>query len=164
MNKFDYLDFEIIANLIYFLIDNQQYNEALEFVTLIESLYDEVSTEILVNFMVIYHLELNIYIHTKDANNVIKQAKIMIDFANKEELKHHPSNLLGDTGLEIIRQIAENIINPKVRQVAPIRVEKSFRRNDIVRVRYKDGTIVEKKYKKIENDIRSGECFILTDK
>ncbi len=159
----DYLDFEIATNLIFYLIDKQKYKEALKYVTLMESLYDEVNTNILINFLVIYHLELNIYIHIKDTKNVIKKAKNILEFADKDELKHQRSNLLGETGLEIIKQNAENIINPKVRQVAPVRVDKSFGRNDIVKVRYKDGTTVEKKFKKIQNDIKSGECFIITD-
>lgn len=163
LEKIDYIDFEIIANVVFQYTSKQNFKEALKYVTLIETLFDEVDTDILINFLVIYHLELNIYLHTKNTTKAIEKAKKVLEFANKEELKHQRSNLLGDTGLEIIKQNAENIINPKVRQVAPIRVEKTFGRNDIVRVRYKDGTIVEKKFKKVENEIRNGECFIITE-
>jgi preprotein translocase subunit SecA len=72
--------------------------------------------------------------------------------------------MLGDTGVEIIKQNAENIINPKVKQVAPIRVEKTFGRNEKVIVRYKDGTVLEKKFKIVQEDIRKGECFLITEK
>lgn len=163
VEKIDYIDFEIIANIVFQYTSKQNFKGALKYVTLIESLFDEVDTDILINFLVIYHLELNIYLHTKNTTKAIEKAKEILVFANKEELKHQRSNLLGDTGLEIIKQNAESIINPKVRQVAPIRVEKTFGRNDIVRVRYKDGTIVEKKFKKVENEIRNGECFIITE-
>lgn len=163
VEKIDYLDFEIIANVVFQYTSKQKFKEALKYVALIESIYDEVDTDILINFLVIYHLELNIYLHTKNTTKVIEKAKEILVFANKEELKHQRSNLLGDTGLEIIKQNAENIINPKVRQVAPIRVEKTFGRNEIVKVRYKDGTIVEKKFKKVEIEIRNGECFIINE-
>lgn len=163
VEKIDYIDFEIIANVIFQYTSKQNFKEALKYVTLIESLFDEVDTDILINFLVIYHLELNIYLHTKNNSKAIEKAKEVLVFANKEELKHQRSNLLGDTGLEIIKQNAENIINPKVRQVAPIRVEKTFGRNEIVKVRYKDGTIVEKKFKKVEIEIRNGECFIINE-
>jgi tetratricopeptide (TPR) repeat protein len=163
VEKIDYIDFEIIANVVFQYTSKQNFKEALKYVTLIHSMYDEVDTDILINFLVIYHLELNIYLHTRNTAKAIEKAKDVIVFANKEELKHQRSNLLGDTGLEIIKQNAENIINPKVRQVAPIRVEKTFGRNDIVKVRYKDGTIVEKKFKKVENEIRKGECFIISE-
>lgn len=164
VEKIDYLDFEIIANIVFQYTSKQKFKEALKYVTLIESLFDEVETDILINFLVIYHLELNIYLHTKNTSKAIEKAREVLVFANKEELKHQRSNLLGDTGLEIIKQNAESIINPKVRQVAPIRVENTFSRNDKVKVRYKDGTIVEKKFKLVENDIRKGECFIINER
>lgn len=163
IEKIDYLDFEIIANVVFQYTSKQEFTEALKYVALIESLYNQVDTNILINFLVIYHLELNIYLHTKNTLKAIKKAKEVLVFANNEELKHQRSNLLGDTGLEIIKQNAENIINPKVRQVAPIRVEKTYGRNEIVKVRYKDGTIVEKKFKKIEVELRNGECFLIPD-
>jgi tetratricopeptide (TPR) repeat protein len=163
LEKIDFIDFEIIANVVFQYTSKQNFKEALKYVTLIESIFDEVDTDILINYLVIYHLELNIYLHTKNTTKAIEKAKEVLVFASKEELKHQRSILLGDTGLEIIKQNAENIINPKVRQVAPIRVEKNFGRNDIVRVRYKDGTIVEKKFKKVEAEIRNGECFLITE-
>jgi tetratricopeptide (TPR) repeat protein len=163
VEKIDYLDFEIIANVIFQCINKQKFKEALKYITLIESLHKEVDTSILINFLVIYHLELNIYLLTKNSKAIDKARELLV-FANKEELKHQRSNLLGDTGLEIVKQNAENIINPKIRQVAPVRVQKAYSRNDNVKVRYKDGTVLEKKFKKVEEDIKKGECFIITER
>lgn len=36
-------------------------------------------------------------------------------------------------------------------------------RNNFVKVKYKNGVILEIKYKKVENDILNGECALLTD-
>lgn len=162
VEKIDYLDFEIFANIIFQLTAKQKFKEALTYVYLINSLQTEVDPDILINYLVIYHLELNIYLYTK-SSKVIEKAKEVIEFANRDEFKHQHSNLLGDTGLEIIKQNAEGIINPKMQQVAPFRVGKTYGRNEIVKVRYKDGTIVENKFKRVEPDIRKGECFILTN-
>lgn len=164
IEKIDYLDFEIIANIIFQFTSKQNFKEALKYVSLINSFYNEVDSNILINYLVIYHLELNIYLHTKNNLKAIEKAKDVLVFASKDEHKHQRSNLLGDTGVEIIKQNAENIINPKVRQVAPIRVEKTFGRNEIVKVRYKDGTVLEKKFKIVQEDIRKGECFLITEK
>ncbi len=158
--KIDYFDFEIIANIIFQLTTKQKFNEALKYVVLINSLKSEVDSNILINYLIIYHLELNIYRYTSNPK-LLAKAQEVIEFANNEDFKHQHSNLLGDTGLDIIKQNAEVIINPKIKQVAPIIVGKSYGRNEIVKVRYKDGTVYETKFKKVEIDIRKRECFIL---
>lgn len=163
VEKIDYLDFEIITNLIFRLIDKQKYKDAVKYVSLINSLFDEVDSNIIINFLVVYHLELNIYLHMKNNFKVIETAKKILIFADNNELKHQRSHLLGDTGLEIIKQNAENIINPKVRQVAPIRTERTYGRNDLVKVRYKDGRVLTKKFKILEEDIKKEYCIILTE-
>jgi preprotein translocase subunit SecA len=45
-------------------------------------------------------------------------------------------------------------------KVEPVRSGKKYGRNDIVRVRYQNGKIVEAKYKKLELDINSGACVL----
>ncbi len=46
------------------------------------------------------------------------------------------------------------------RKVEPVRTGKKIGRNDIVKVRYQNGKIVEAKYKKLEPDINSGACVL----
>jgi hypothetical protein len=48
------------------------------------------------------------------------------------------------------------------RKVEPVRSGKKIGRNDVVKVRYQNGKIVEAKYKKIEPDINSGACVLTT--
>jgi preprotein translocase subunit SecA len=48
------------------------------------------------------------------------------------------------------------------RKVEPVRTGKKIGRNDIVKVRYQNGKIVEAKYKKLEPDINSGACVLTT--
>jgi hypothetical protein len=161
-DKIDDLDFEILSNLIFQYTSIQNYKEALKYVTLINSLVKEVDENLLINYLVIFHLELNLYIYTKNPK-VIQRAKEVVDFANNPNFKHQRSNLLGDTGLEIIKQNAENIVNPKARQTAPLIVGKTYGRNEVIRVKYRDGTIKESKFKKVELDVKRGDCFILTE-
>ena len=48
------------------------------------------------------------------------------------------------------------------RKTAPVvRTEKKYGRNDKVKVQYKDGRILEMKYKMVEVDLRRGECRII---
>jgi preprotein translocase subunit SecA len=51
---------------------------------------------------------------------------------------------------------------PQQRRVEPVRTGRKIGRNEIVRVRYQNGKIVEAKYKKVEPDINSGACVLTT--
>ena len=156
----DYFDFENIANLIWHLTEKRKHNEALKYVDLINSVKSEVSSDLLINYLPILYFELLIYVDTNNPKQISK-AKEVIEFANSEEIKHQHSNLLGDTGLEIIKQQAEEIINPRFRKVAPIIIGKTYGKNQIVKVKYKDGKVSTAKYKKIEASIKTGECTII---
>jgi preprotein translocase subunit SecA len=48
------------------------------------------------------------------------------------------------------------------RKIEPVRTGKKIGRNDVVKVRYQNGKIVEAKYKKLEPDINSGACVLTT--
>jgi preprotein translocase subunit SecA len=48
------------------------------------------------------------------------------------------------------------------RKVEPVRSGRKIGRNEIVKVRYQNGKIVEAKYKKLEPDISSGACVLTT--
>jgi preprotein translocase subunit SecA len=45
-------------------------------------------------------------------------------------------------------------------KVEPVRTGRKIGRNDVVKVRYQNGQIVEAKYKKVEQDINSGACVL----
>ncbi len=159
----DYLDMEIFINIIFTYTEKKNYAEALKYADLINSIKESVPESNLINYLVIYHLELNLYLYTKDNVKAIVKAQQIIELANDERLKTQKSSLLGDTGLDIIKQNAESIILPQQPQnTSPIKAGKTYGRNEIVKVRYKDGTTIETKYKKVEEDLKSGDCFILS--
>ncbi|MCD6556767.1 MAG: hypothetical protein J7K64_06200, partial [Bacteroidales bacterium] len=47
------------------------------------------------------------------------------------------------------------------KKVQPVRVEKKIGRNDPVKVKYKDGKIIEGKYKKLLIDIENGDAVLI---
>jgi len=157
----DYFDMEIFANLIYNLISKKKYQDALKFINLIKSFKDEVPESILINYLLIYNFELNIYTYLNDRRKSINLAEEIISFASDEKIKAQNSNLLGDTGLDIIKQNAEHILHPVSKKIEPIKVGRTYGRNELVKVRYKDGTIIETKFKKVEEDLKREKCFIL---
>lgn len=157
----DYLDMEIFANLIYSLTEKKRFQDALRYVALINSVKEFVPENILINYLVIYHLELNLYFNLNQRQKAISKAEEIISLANDDKIKQQNSNLLGETGLDIIKKNAESILHPIARVQTPFKSEKTYGRNQIIKVRYKDGTTLETKFKKVENDLKKGECYIL---
>jgi preprotein translocase subunit SecA len=51
---------------------------------------------------------------------------------------------------------------PQPQKVEPVRTGRKIGRNEMVKVRYQNGKVVEAKYKKVEMDINSGACVLTT--
>ena len=49
---------------------------------------------------------------------------------------------------------------PRQQKVEPVRTGRKIGRNDVVKVRYQNGNVVEAKYKKVEQDISNGACVL----
>ena len=133
----------------------------MSFINIINSVKQEISDDLLINYLIIYNQELNIYYSLNIFDKMRRKAQEILDLCNNEKLKDQKSNLLGDTGLETIKKNAELILYPKIRDNKPIVVGKTYGRNEIVKVKYTDGRIVETKIKKIEDDITNGKCVII---
>ena len=156
----DFLDTDIFINLIFSLLSKDKYLEALDYADYIASLRSLNSEDNLISYVVIYQLQLNIFLHKGDRNAITK-AKQIIELANDEKVIKQKSRWLGETGLDLVKKNAESIINPIQKVNKPFLKEKTYGRNETVTVRFKDGVILETKYKKIENDLNNGECIIL---
>jgi hypothetical protein len=152
---------EIFINLIFFLTGKRQFDEALKYANIIISLKETSPEHNLINYLVVYHLQLNIYSYKNDRANSLLKAEQILELANNKKVQKQKSHLLGDTGMDIIKQNAEAILRPKEKNIIPVKSSKVYGRNQILKVRYKDGTILETKFKKIEKDIFNGDCMVL---
>lgn len=157
----DIMDLEIFTNLIHSLTEKKKYNEALKYVEIINSKKENFPDKNLIDYLVIDHLELNIYYYTNNRIKSVSKAENIIKLTNDDEIKKRTSSLLGETGLDVIRQNAESILKPMATIQKPRISAKKYGRNEIIKVRYKDGTIIETKFKKAEKDLSANECFIL---
>jgi tetratricopeptide (TPR) repeat protein len=157
----DFLDLEIFINLIFSLTEKRQFDEALKYANIIVSLKESAPEQNLINYLVVYHLQLNIYSYKNDKANSLIKAEQILELANNKKVQKQKSHLLGDTGMDIIKQNAEAILRPKEKNILPVKNSKAYGRNQILKVRYKDGTILETKFKKIEKDIFNGDCMVL---
>jgi tetratricopeptide (TPR) repeat protein len=162
--EIDNNDFDIFANLIYAFIAKEKYSEALKLITKLDTVKSVVPRTVLVNYLAIYNLELNLHIKQKNSTDAKQTANKIIKLTSEEGIKNQKSNLLGETGYEIIKNNAESVLNPNSRGKPFVKTEKIYSRNSIVMVRYYDGTVFQSKFKKIETDLKAGKCFIVDEK
>ncbi len=163
VTKIDYMDFEIVSNVIFIFTERNEVQKALELIRTIESVKSEVDKSLLINYLVIYYVEFHILKLMHKNQLAQMKAQSILDLCKDDELNSYKSNLLGGTGLETIRQNVENYLHPQRHIKMPITAPMSFGRNEIIKVRYKDARIVTAKYKKVEHDIKTGKCEILED-
>ena len=95
------------------------------------------------------------YIPLKDPSQV-QQAKgpRRLDMSELEQTKSEAQSVYQGEGGDGQPQA------PKPSRVEPVRTGRKIGRNEMVKVRYQNGNIVEAKYKKVEQDINSGACVL----
>jgi len=97
------------------------------------------------------------YIPLRDPSEVQEaRAPRRLDLSNLEQTKMEAQSAYDRKGGDGQPQQQQQ------RAVQPVRTGKKIGRNEIVKVRYTDGKLVETKYKKVEQDIESGRCVLTT--
>lgn len=158
----DHLDLDIFANQIYILTNSRKYELALKYVSVLNQYRDKIDKVLISSFLVIDHLELNLHIYSKNILKAKEKATQILEIAQSNQIEPNPSSLLSETGLDIIRENAKSVIDSSLKRI-PLKSSKTYNRNQFVKVRYKDGTIISSKYKKVFEDIQKGNCIILLD-
>lgn len=157
----DYIDMQIFNSHIAELYEKKDFSGALRCIKSINEVKSKVDDSLLINYLAIFNLELQVYHAKGDHENSLAVAMKIQDLLNDARIANQKSNLLGETGLEIIRTNAQYIINPKSKTRLPIISSRTYGRNQILTVKYKDGRTTKAKYKKLESDILNGECIVV---
>lgn len=139
--------------------ESNRIKEALDLCLLIEK-----RTNILVDenlkfeSLIIYYWFTYVYNSINDKVNTLKYADISLNLITNSKRKK--TSLIDEEG---IKSIKEQLINLKRRFTSanPIVSLKKYGRNDIVEVKYTNGSIVKKKHKQIEADLIAGKCEII---
>jgi preprotein translocase subunit SecA len=79
-----------------------------------------------------------------------------LDTSNLQQTKNEAGSAYEGTGEDGLPRQRQS----QPQRVEPVRSGKKFGRNEVVKVRYQNGQIVEAKYKKVELDINSGACVL----
>lgn len=162
-DNIDVVDLEISFSLIQGLSAQQHHIEALNYSQMIYAVRELTPKNIWINFLAILHLELNIYSQLNDRSNMTRRANEILSLIGDSNIQKQRSNILGETGLEFIRSNAETILRPRLLYNPQVEILQTPNRNDVVRVKYQNGTVVQTKFKKVEKDILLKKCFIINN-
>jgi tetratricopeptide (TPR) repeat protein len=114
-----------------------------------------------------------IYYWLADLNYTLNDKDQCIYYANKtleniENSKDSKMTVLDETGLKTVTSHVTSMKNAfgvkqtiKTESQRPIVKEKRYGRNEIIKVKYSGGDIVEGKYKKLEKDIIAEKCELI---
>ncbi|MDX2188518.1 MAG: preprotein translocase subunit SecA [Bacteroidota bacterium] len=91
-------------------------------------------------------------IHNEEARQVSEVRQRRVE-TKVRETKEEVGSILSGNNVQQER--------PQLEKQAPIKSQKVYGRNDLVKVQYPNGTIKEEKYKKVENDILENRCIVL---
>ncbi len=133
--------------------------EALKLCKIIEERRLDIENEsIEVEFIIIYYWFANIYAFLRDNPNTIKYADLTLDLILKSS--NSRTSMIDEKGLATIKEQVLAFKDRAIKRV-PLVSQKTYNRNDKIRVRYLDGSVLEKKFKYLEEDLMNKKCEIV---
>ncbi|GEN77897.1 AAA-like domain-containing protein [Chryseobacterium hagamense] len=159
LGKINFFDFGIFHKRIQDIIENKNYSKALYYVELIKSVSNEVSIDLKINYLLIYHHELNIFSYINDLKNGIAKASQILELSSKYKLSE--SELLSINNKNLIKKNAEKFLFIHTDKVINKQLNRKYGRNDKIKVLYKNGNVDIVKFKKIEADLKKGQCIVI---
>lgn len=160
--KYDALiskDIYIFGLCIKFYSDKNNILKAIELCDVINSKIEKIEDENLkLESVIIYYWYSNLYFSKRDKFNAIKYADITLEIIKNSNGKK--MSMIDEKGLKSISsQLHQIKFSSNITK--PIITEKKYSRNDRVKVKYINGSIIEKKYKYVEADILAERCEII---
>jgi hypothetical protein len=156
-------DIYLYAVGIKFHYDKNELRQSLDLCINIDNRVSTIKDESLkFEIVIIYYWYSTIYRLIKDKTNSLKYSNIGLDLIENSNRKR--TSLFDEEGLNSIKEDLIEIKNQFTIVNTPTNTFPSnhkHQRNDTVKVKYIDGTITENKFKKFENDLKSGKCMIV---
>lgn len=152
-------DIYIFGLCIKYNSDKNNILKAIELCDVINSKIEKIDDENLkLESVIIYYWYSNLYFGLKDKFNAIKYADITLEIIKNSNGRK--MSMIDEKGL---KSISEQLYQIKYSSTItnPIVTSKKYSRNDKVKVKYKNGNVIEKKYKLVEADILAERCEII---
>ncbi len=149
-------DIYVFALAVKKKMDLQKYGEALTYCVKIEDIFAQLQDEELKYEEILFdYYQAQIYDNIKAKEKANIYATKVLNTINTSGKT--TTSLLDEEGLKLIKDSMKKMSILR----KPIIANKKYNRNQIIKVQYEDGTIVEKKYKKLEKDLAFKQCKII---
>lgn len=159
------IDFNSFIAIVSYLRKEKKLEKSYEYAKIIENQFDDnLPSELKLSSIQIYLTIIDYYRYKGELEKSNNYANLILKIIS--EIK--PTiNELSDIDKKWIKEVElqtkDLILNQtKIQNRVPsISTPRKFGRNEVVKVKYKNGTIITTKYKKIKDEIDKGECIIV---
>ena len=162
ISTLDLDDMLIVAKMITDLLDLSRHHEVKDLIEICEHYYDELDVNTKYNYNIIKFLEVRMLYEVSEighAQDKARDLRVLIS-----EMVSNPDSdkdLYGEEGIKFIERYLDNVLKTSITNHPYINIYKNFGKNDVVKVKYKNGNILNTKFKKVEKDLRAGRCQLL---
>jgi tetratricopeptide (TPR) repeat protein len=156
----DITDMPIFINLIQNSFNNNNLKVVFELISIGKRLKLKLSGESKDYTLLFDFFEMKYKSQVGQTNEAKKLALSILNQAKTNEEAYLRNPLVGQTGLQNIIKYCQNILSI-LRKNTPLQSPKKIGRNDMIKVKYKNGEEIIAKYKKVEFDLNKGNCIII---
>ena len=158
------IDFTAFISVIDFYRKNKNFEKSFEVASIIEKQFNgNLNSENKANSVVILFYIMDYYSFIGDIHNSTIYGKRVLSLISEVKPILNELSYVDKKGLGNIEMQTRSMLYSfkEVKPIEPIRIRRELGRNEYVKVRYKNGTIISIKYKKVIDDIARGECYLL---
>jgi len=158
--EIDIYDFKIFSDKIGLLIRDENFHSANEYIRYFINLKSQIDEDLLRHYLLFRFFDLQVQYSTGNILGANIIAKIIVNEIENKDFKFQSNVLLTNEELERLKVIVNDFLYPESNnQSDPF--ANNYGRNDRIKVKYNNGSIVEGKYKKFEADLSLKKCRII---
>lgn len=150
-------------HIITYYRERNEFKKSYEIATIVTEYYnDQLDNETKASIAILFYFIVDYFSFAGDLINAQIYGEKTLAIMAKINPFLNDLSYVDKSFLKKIEALTKNIIykGTKAKVINPIKTRQQIGRNEYVTVRYKDGRSVTTKFKKVEHDIRNGECII----
>jgi tetratricopeptide (TPR) repeat protein len=160
--SYDYFDVHICARMIFRFLRAGRNDYAIrQLIDVAISAINTLGTSYDINYVWIYFAEMMLATASGSPESMYDFARKVVTVKSKINIYSSKACAFSSKELDLLVARAEHVLKFENTTQSSLGGNK-FERNKVLTVRYQNGKIVTKKYKKVSDDLASGECIIVS--
>ena len=164
--ELEIIDFNAFNTLIDYYRARKEYKKSFEIASRIEKHFkDNFNNENKANSILILFFIMDYYSFEGDKENATRYGEKILTIINEVKPILNELSYVDKKGIENIEKQTKALLRnfKQVKTIDPVKVEREPGRNELVKVKYKNGKEFITKYKKVFDDVKNGECFLISN-